>query len=83
MLDGQPELFIHIIPDKSNNTITIVDSGIGMTKVGSHAALGIPPWYPLLCMHPFCSHARVPLPSVPADLAPRSPLYDHALGRPF
>ncbi|KAH0896645.1 hypothetical protein HID58_046213 [Brassica napus] len=31
-LDGQPELFIHIIPDKTNNTLTIVDSGIGMTK---------------------------------------------------
>ncbi|KAM7499031.1 hypothetical protein LguiA_023445 [Lonicera macranthoides] len=31
-LDGQPELFIHIIPDKSNNTLTIVDSGVGMTK---------------------------------------------------
>merc|ERR1711966_202478 len=31
-LEGQPELFIHIIPDKTNNTLTIVDSGIGMTK---------------------------------------------------
>ncbi|RAL41062.1 unnamed protein product [Cuscuta campestris] len=31
-LDGQPELFIHIIPDKTNNSLTIVDSGIGMTK---------------------------------------------------
>ncbi|KFK29176.1 hypothetical protein AALP_AA7G099100 [Arabis alpina] len=31
-LDGQPELFIHIIPDKSNNTLTIIDSGVGMTK---------------------------------------------------
>ncbi|KAH8941428.1 hypothetical protein BDL97_14G038600 [Sphagnum fallax] len=31
-LDSQPELFIHIIPDKAANTITIVDSGIGMTK---------------------------------------------------
>ncbi|KAL6553352.1 Heat shock cognate protein 80 [Orobanche gracilis] len=31
-LDGQPELFIHIIPDKTNNTLSIVDSGIGMTK---------------------------------------------------
>ncbi|KAL0682000.1 hypothetical protein Bca4012_048847 [Brassica carinata] len=29
-LDGQPELFIHIIPDKANNTLTIVDSGIGI-----------------------------------------------------
>jgi molecular chaperone HtpG len=31
-LDSQPELFIHIIPDKTNNTLTIIDSGIGMTK---------------------------------------------------
>ncbi|CAK9203734.1 unnamed protein product [Sphagnum troendelagicum] len=31
-LDSQPELFIHIIPDKASNTITIIDSGIGMTK---------------------------------------------------
>jgi len=31
-LESQPELFIHIIPDKTNNTLTIVDSGIGMTK---------------------------------------------------
>ncbi|KAF7145008.1 hypothetical protein RHSIM_Rhsim04G0010300 [Rhododendron simsii] len=31
-LEAQPELFIHIIPDKASNTLTIVDSGIGMTK---------------------------------------------------
>ncbi|KAI5583258.1 hypothetical protein POPTR_006G002800v4 [Populus trichocarpa] len=31
-LDAQPELFIHIIPDKANNSLTIIDSGIGMTK---------------------------------------------------
>eukprot|EP00262_Sarcandra_glabra_P007897 TRINITY_DN20_c0_g1_i6.p1 TRINITY_DN20_c0_g1~~TRINITY_DN20_c0_g1_i6.p1 ORF type:complete len:700 (+),score=197.32 TRINITY_DN20_c0_g1_i6:128-2227(+) len=31
-LDSQPELFIHIIPDKASNTLTIIDSGIGMTK---------------------------------------------------
>merc|ERR1712230_108309 len=31
-LESQPELFIHLIPDKTNNTISIVDSGIGMTK---------------------------------------------------
>ena len=33
-LESQPELFIHIIPDKTNNTLTIIDSGIGMTKAG-------------------------------------------------
>jgi len=31
-LEAQPELFIHLIPDKTNNTLTIIDSGIGMTK---------------------------------------------------
>merc|ERR1712216_13350 len=31
-LESQPELFIHVIPDKTKNTLTIVDSGIGMTK---------------------------------------------------
>ena len=33
-LDAQPELFIHIVPDKASNTLTIIDSGIGMTKAG-------------------------------------------------
>ncbi|KAI5606129.1 hypothetical protein POPTR_001G466000v4 [Populus trichocarpa] len=31
-LDAQPELFIHIVPDKTSNTLTIIDSGVGMTK---------------------------------------------------
>jgi molecular chaperone HtpG len=31
-LESQPELFIHVIPDKTKNTLTIVDSGIAMTK---------------------------------------------------
>merc|ERR1712216_1056485 len=31
-LESQPELFIHVIPDKTNNTISIIDSGVGMTK---------------------------------------------------
>ncbi|KAG9448905.1 hypothetical protein H6P81_008870 [Aristolochia fimbriata] len=31
-LDAQPELFIHIVPDKTNNSLSIIDSGIGMTK---------------------------------------------------
>ncbi|KAH8054567.1 hypothetical protein JL721_10449 [Aureococcus anophagefferens] len=32
VLDAEPNLEIHIIPDKANNTLTIVDTGIGMTK---------------------------------------------------
>ncbi|KAI3874119.1 hypothetical protein MKX03_029795 [Papaver bracteatum] len=31
-LDSQPELFIYIIPDKANNTLTLIYSGIGMNK---------------------------------------------------
>jgi len=31
-LESQPELFIHVIPNKTNNTLEIIDSGIGMTK---------------------------------------------------
>jgi len=31
-LETEPSLGIKIIPDKTNNTITIHDSGIGMTK---------------------------------------------------
>ncbi|GMI54658.1 hypothetical protein ScalyP_jg4807 [Parmales sp. scaly parma] len=32
VLDTEPELQIKLIPDKANNTLTIEDSGIGMTK---------------------------------------------------
>ncbi|KAK2983575.1 hypothetical protein RJ640_023109 [Escallonia rubra] len=31
-LDAQPELFIRIVPDKANKTLSVIDSGIGMTK---------------------------------------------------
>merc|ERR1712164_172023 len=31
-LKSAPELNIKLIPDKSNNTLTIIDSGVGMTK---------------------------------------------------
>merc|ERR1711975_156758 len=40
VLDGNPELFIRLVPDKSNNTLTIVDSGVGMTKAEMITNLG-------------------------------------------
>ena len=32
VLDAQKELFIHIVPDKASKTLSIIDSGIGMTR---------------------------------------------------
>jgi len=40
VLDAQPELFIHIVPDKTNNTLTIIDSGVGMSKSDLVNSLG-------------------------------------------
>ncbi|XP_042497591.1 heat shock protein 83-like [Macadamia integrifolia] len=31
-LDAQPEFFIRLVSDKANKTVSIIDSGIGMTK---------------------------------------------------
>jgi len=31
-LDAQPELFIHLVPNKDGKVLTLIDSGIGMTK---------------------------------------------------
>merc|ERR1712108_77095 len=31
-LEGQKELFIKIVPEKEGKTLTIIDSGVGMTK---------------------------------------------------
>merc|ERR1712138_155355 len=31
-LDSEPELRIRVVPDKTNNTLTVQDTGIGMTK---------------------------------------------------
>merc|ERR1712048_636899 len=32
VLDSEPDMHIKLIPDKANNTLTIEDSGVGMTK---------------------------------------------------
>ena len=38
-LDAQPELFIRLVPDKANKTLSIIDSGVGMTKSGIHLSI--------------------------------------------
>jgi molecular chaperone HtpG len=40
VLESDPELRIEIIPNKANNTLTIADSGIGMTKADLITNLG-------------------------------------------
>merc|ERR1711939_468722 len=40
VLDANPELYIRLVPDKSNNTLTIIDSGVGMTKADLITHLG-------------------------------------------
>ena len=40
VLDANPELYIRLVPDKSNNTLTIIDSGVGMTKAEIITNLG-------------------------------------------
>merc|ERR1712048_980202 len=40
VLDANPELYIRLVPDKSNNTLTVIDSGVGMTKAEMITNLG-------------------------------------------
>jgi hypothetical protein len=42
-LEGAPDLFIHLIPDKANKTLTLIDTGIGMTKADLINNLGMLP----------------------------------------
>ncbi|KAG6507170.1 hypothetical protein ZIOFF_032511 [Zingiber officinale] len=35
-LDAQPQLFIRLVPEKANKTLSIIDSDIGMTKAESN-----------------------------------------------
>ena len=42
ILEPQPELFIRLVPDKDAGTLTIADSGIGMTKADLVNSLGRP-----------------------------------------
>merc|ERR1712083_122877 len=38
--DSEPEMHIKLIPDKANNTLSIIDSGVGMTKADMINNLG-------------------------------------------
>jgi HSP90 family molecular chaperone len=42
VLESNPELYIHITPDKTNNTLTITDSGVGeCLRSGAGLALNV------------------------------------------
>lgn len=52
-LDAQPELFIRIVPDKINKTLSIIDSGVGMTKAGKIKILELCDMYIYFCSFQF------------------------------
>lgn len=49
-LDAQPELFIGLVPDKANKCLTIIDSGIGMSKAGKYTRILIYDSYDCMLM---------------------------------
>eukprot|EP00741_Cyanophora_paradoxa_P006271 tig00000989_g6080.t1 len=40
VLSAEPELYIHVVPDKANKTLSLIDSGVGMTKADMINCLG-------------------------------------------
>ena len=42
LLESNPELYIHLIPDKTNNTLTLIDSGIGESAICAYLKYS---WY--------------------------------------
>jgi hypothetical protein len=64
-LDTGKELYVKITPDKANNTLTIMDTGIGMTKVRNE-------WW-FLSFNPNFGDCRLISSTIWAQLLDRAP----------